>query len=128
MGGKRVKKTPAAPSLDAKGDVGEVATNESAVVVDDLAEKESGDESAVVVEPVSKKPKKKHKGDGVSYRLTNNSPSRVTVCGITVQSMESMEFEIVTDARHKKIASTVSQLNELSERNGYGERLSFVAI
>lgn len=126
MGGKRVKKTPAAPSLDAKGDVGEVVANESAAVVDDLAEKESGDESAV--EPVSEKPKKKHKGDGVSYRLTNNSPSRVTVCGITVQSMESVEFEIVVDARHKKIASTVSQLNELSERNGYGERLSFVAI
>lgn len=107
-----------APIADEKPDsVADSATVEAPAlpVVEPVAE----------LEPVDAEEVQAADFEACSYLLTNLSPARVSVCRLSVDSGKTLPVDICTSTQLNKIRRTVDQLNELSARNGHGERLVF---
>lgn len=94
-------------------------------------EEKSGAET-VVVESVVELPTAEsapvQADTAMAYRLSNLSPTRLTLCGLEVEAGSSIVVDCRTSNRVEKLTKTVSQLNELSKRNGHGQRLSFEKV
>lgn len=64
----------------------------------------------------------------VVVTLVNNSPSRLNIANIVIGSGATETVEVTTEKRLHRIEKCVEQLNSLSRKSGWGERITLSKI